>query len=119
MAKIPLIRIDRTMFMVALNKRGLDWKTASERLGHSRKFLWQCYSQGYLTQATAVALKNVLGIELDEYKFEEPEPVKIEPVAEESVTETAVTAAIEIDYDKLYNLMFTAIYSAIKKFWSE
>ena len=106
---------------LCLLKKGLRSSEVSREMGFAQNYLSDAARRGQMSGACAVMLENMYGIPLKDYKAElvmipeEPEP---EPEEHEAPTAFAWNPPIEF-WTALYNHIFSAVYEAVKKAWSE
>lgn len=98
-------KIDGDVLVEELRKRGLDLYQASEEMGYSRKYLHECIKRGTIHPATIRMLNVMYGIK----RVNNDEGgAKSEKRSEET-----------IDYGKLYQVIYDAVYTAVKKAWMD
>ena len=119
MSKKTLIEIDGLKLENAVLSRGITMRFASQELGYSDWFLSNCKSRNTINKAAATGLSNRFGIQLDEYKKTEPEILKVMEEAEKEEQPEAVLESIAFDFEKLGEIIYTAVYEAVKKVWAE
>ena len=115
MAKLRMIKVDRERLYEELRKVGLGPGEASVRLGFGASYISSSSSRGHLSRLCVRLLEKELGIAPDQYVIQEetaPEPEVEEIQAVEEVREV-------IDYDRLHNVIYDAVYLAVKKAWAE
>lgn len=91
-----------------LEKRGLTKAIASREIGFCESYLSQVMQRGVISRVAARVLESTYNIRLVDYELKETAPVA--PPA---------PAQLELDYVKLRNIIYEAVYSAVKKAWSE
>lgn len=98
------ISIDGAKLTAELKKRGVTKAKASEEIGMSVNYLAACTHSGIISAVGSIALQKVYGIEPEDYALtDEPEVVE-EPPA---------------DDDKLYRIIYMAVYNAMKQALNE
>lgn len=126
------IAVDKTKMDRILEKRGLSYSDVAREMGRSPKYLSnKVRNPGYITLPDAKFLKVMYGITEDEYA---PDPKPETKIDMDNLTIGAMdmgimgsddnelepyTLKVEIDYDKLHNVIFDAVYQAVKKAWAE
>lgn len=100
-----MVMIDGKKLQAELKKRGVSFASASKELGFGVTYLTNSASRGYMRTAAIKALFAEYNINPDAYVLKESEP------AEEKVA--------AVDYNELYKVIYTAVYEAVKKAWSE
>ena len=95
------INIDGAKLTAELKKRGVTKAKASEEIGMSANYLAACTHKGIMSAVGSIALQKVYGIEPEDYAVEDEPEVVEEPPA-------------EFDEDKLYRVIYTAVYNAMK-----
>lgn len=107
MAKMKLIKIDKDRLYAELRKRGVKTTDASREFGFNPSYIANCADRGRVTNTTALLLERFYGIKREAYEVAE------------SVEAPAETAQPEngggIDYDKLYQTIYTATYHAYRQ----
>ena len=93
-----------------LEKRGLAKATASREMGFCEAYLSQVMQRGVISKVAARALESTYNIRLVDYALKEATPELVAPPA---------PVQLELDYVKLRNIIYDAVYSAVKKAWSE
>lgn len=119
------IAVDKTKMDRILEKRGLSYSDVAREMGRSPKYLSnKVRDPGYITLPDAKFLKVMYGITEDEYA-PDPKPVKENKIdipeipVEDLVDVPAYEIELQIDYGKLHNVIFDAVYQAVKKAWAE
>lgn len=111
MANTVTIRIDPEKLTREFEKRNLMMKAVSRELGYNEDYFAGCRQRCKISKSAAMSLQNKYNIRVEEYEArEEPPAPKLE---------TTAAQPVEIDYTKLYNVIYEAVYSAVKKAWSE
>lgn len=110
MSKTIIYRINPDKLSRELEKRNLTRVAASREIGFSDAYFANVMRKGVISKAAAKALDNAYNIRLADYKLEE---VPLEPVAHPAPIQ------LELDYVRLRNIIYEAVYSAVKKAWSE
>lgn len=123
--KRSLMEINGLKLENAITSRGMTLPYVSLELGFSKWFLNNCKSRGSMNKAGVVGLQNRFGIAYDEYKPDEPPeivkeleappetPINIETVDYDKIKE--LLKEYQIDYQKLYAIVFKATYEAFRK----
>lgn len=93
-----------------LEKRGLAKATASREMGFCESYLSQVMQRGVISKVAARVLENTYNIRLADYELKGTAPTPVAPPA---------PVQLELDYVKLRNIIYEAVYSAVKKAWSE
>lgn len=91
-----------------LEKRGITKAVASREIGFCESYLSQVMQRGVISRVAARVLESTYNIHLADYELKETAPVA--PPA---------PAQLELDYVKLRNIIYEAVYSAVKKAWPE
>ena len=117
MSQMKKIMISKEKLYEALAKRNLTSAEASRELGFSDWFLSNCAGRGYLTMPGVKGLEMLYGIIREEYE--------VCPEEEVTLTNDEVPKFFDgeadpvIDYEKLGNVIFEAVYQAVKTAWAE
>ena len=93
-----------------ISYRNLTMVAASREIGFSDSYFATVMKRGVISKAAAKLLDNAYNIRLADYKLEE---VPLEPVAPPAPIQ------LELDYVRLRNIIYEAVYSAVKKALSE
>ena len=102
------VNIDSKKLKDIFYKRGLTYQEVSQAIGFEDSFISNVLKSEKLNQPAAKLLKLVYNIEPAEYELcDEPEPV----IESEKIVEPQVGS---MDYDKLYQVVYSAVYEAIK-----
>lgn len=105
-------KIDGNKLRTALVKRDLKSSKTSVSLGKCSTYLSQCASYGYMNNTVALLLESMYGLPRAEYEYVDPTP---EPEPEpKMVAPTDDAPATGIDYIALYNVIYAAVYAALK-----
>lgn len=97
--------VDYSRLDYLLKKRGLTAAKAGRELGFSDNYFANVKARGRITKSGAILLERVFGIKAEDYSMNEAEPVNEKPA--------------EFDYDRLYEVIYTAVYQAVKMAWKE
>ena len=103
MAKRTMVSVNENALKVALAKRGVGSTQASIAIGCSSAYLSNCMMRGVMSEASALLLETISGIKREEYAAEVKPPV----------VDKAETAGI--DYDRMYQVLYSAMYNAYKQ----
>ena len=101
----------------ALAKKGVTPAEASRELGFCDWYLSNSAGRGYLTMPGVKGLERVYGINREEYEVSPVE--EITPTNDELLKPFNGEADPVIDYYKLGNVIFEAVYQAVKTAWAE
>lgn len=102
------VNIDKEKFETELTKRGLLKTVLSKEMGFNHTYIGKQVNNGKMRLNTVNYLKGVYNIDPDLYTVkEETPPETIEPKE----------CIVPIDYDKLYETIYNAVYMAVKKAW--
>ena len=113
MAKMSERPVEWAKLEREFEKRGLNASEVAVELGYARGYFAGCKHEGRnLSMAVKRMLEKLYDIRPDEYEVkEEPATVPTAP--------PPVIQPFELDYVRLYNIMYEAVYNAVKKAWSE
>ena len=109
------MRIDADKLYEELQKRHLSAREVSLKIGYHPAYINQALVRGKISNPGVVALKNMFNIDRESYELVE-EPAVPEP---EYTSLPPVPVSFELDYDRLGEIIFKAVYEAVKKAWSE
>lgn len=102
------VPVDKTKFLRELHKRNLSMVDMSVEMGRAHNYITESLRHGRFTGVTVSALKSMYNITPDMYTTDTAQEAPVKP-----------EAPAALDYDKLYNVIFHAVYNATKKAWSE
>lgn len=113
MAKMAEMPIEWAKLEREFEKRGLTASNVALELGYARGyFAGRKNEKDTLPIAVVRMLEKLYDIRPEEYEAkEEPDVVPVAP--------PPVIQPFELDYARLYNIMYEAVYNAVKKAWSE
>lgn len=94
------IKIDGTKLKNELKKRGVSMVEACAEIGYSSTYLSYCTRKGEISNKAVLLLEKTFGIKPDVY---------VEGIEKEAEKPT------EFDWNKLYEVIYTATYHATKK----
>ena len=103
------VKVDRERLYNSLKVRGLKAQTISTEMGFSKRYISNSMSRGYISASAAKLLETMYGIKPDEY-----EPIKSVTVDNQIDTPPL---KLDIDYDKLAQVIYDAVYTAVKRAW--
>lgn len=112
------IRIDGKALAEILKERGLQVATVSEEVGYHRSNLGKCIKHNQMSKNMARGIELRYGIPREKFVIpeEKPEP---EQMAIDLVPADPGKPVDPIDYEKLWKVIYTATYEAMKKVWNE
>lgn len=117
MAKRNFQKVDVNVqaFEKAVASRGLDGYKMAEEMGFSHKYLWNKVRLGYVHMNDVILLDKMYGIPLSEYSLEDNPILPEDDVQDASpAQDTSV-----LDYDRLYDTIFKAVFRAVKLAWED
>ena len=112
MSKTAIVKIDGDKLRDIFSTRGLNPNDLSEKLGYARPYLTTCARKGYIS-APCMRMLMQYNIQLDDIAVDEPEEV----VPEEPEKEVESTPLF--DYDRLGEVIYKAVYAAVKAAWED
>ena len=89
-------------------EKGLSLTEASDAIGRSHSYLSHKLSDGVLNVSDAILLESMFGIKRCEYEVNNS-------VCEEAEDEETVEEVVGIDYDKLYQTIYSAVVAGVTK----
>ena len=119
MKNSTMIEIDGQRLKEILSKRGLTLAEVAREMGYATGFMNNVCSRNVINMTAAKMLNMIYHVPLDDYK--KPEP-PAEPESEfEQLTLNTEQKQVEplIDYERLWKVIYTACYEAVKKVWTE
>lgn len=108
------IKTDKAKFTAACRKRGITAKDAAMAIGMCGNYFSARLSEGHIPEYVAKLLKSELNMDRSEYEVEEPAQQAMEIGGAEPARIIA-----EMDMDKLYQTIYSAVYQAVKMAFSE
>lgn len=124
------INVDQTKIKKLLKETGDSTANISVEMGYGKSALSNRIRLGYINVTDAKYLELVYGIKREQYEV--PEDVEDDPSDEEkeltakisqSQIEKSIANALgeyqPIDYERLYKVIYSAAYEAVRKAWSE
>ena len=111
------ITIDKDAALFAFARRGLKPEDVSEELGYSSGFLTQNFTNKKMRSGVVKMLNTLYGIA----EVELTTPVSSTNITpfETQKKDTVVYFEEGINYERLYQTIYGAVYEAVKKAWSE
>ncbi len=103
------IKIDRDKLEKAVRKRGMTMADASREIGRNENYLANLKHYGTISKASMVTMEKVLNIKQEEVEF----------CDEQEQPEELPALAPALDLDKLYEIIYTAVYHAVKQAWKD
>lgn len=114
MAKRFYTKIDGQKLKAEIKRRGLTEKEISLELGWSQSYITDAIQRGMLRDSAILMLDKLYNIKIDDFVAE------IEPEGVTEVSEPDVDSrSPQIDADKLYDVIYRAVYSAVKNAWMD
>lgn len=108
------IKTDKAKFTAACRKRGITAKDASIAIGMCGNYLSARLAEGHIPEYVAKLLKSELNMDKYEYEAEMPMQQAMDIKGEEPPRIIA-----EMDMDKLYQTIYSAVYQAVKMAFGE
>ena len=102
------IPINGDKLRAEIYKRNYSLSSAGAEIGFSENFFVKNCKLNRLSQSHIIVIEKVLGIPFEAYKATpEPELPNVK------------TVPAPLDYERLYKVIYSAVYEAVKKAWSE
>lgn len=111
MSYVKIVKIDPAKLRAELNRRNTTPSIASRAIGYNDSYITNACGKGSMTQVAVNALENIFNIKSSAYVVPD-RPVAPAPAP-------PPPAPFELDYVRLRNLIYDAVYTAVKKAWSE
>lgn len=117
MPKKTVYPVNGDKLRLCIAKKGLKITFASAQMGFNNNFLSDCARRGFISAVGKVSLESLFGIRYEDYMVEpEKEP--------EAPAEPEAPKAMEWNpprefWTALYDHIYSAVYEAVKKAWSE
>lgn len=109
--KKNMVSVSKEKLYRELEKRGLNHSEVSTEIGFAQWFISNSASRGKINRTGAIMLEKLYNIKPEDYAPDpDNTPEIIEPVKE---------AQNIIDYEKLGEVIYDAVYRAVKTAWSE
>lgn len=106
MSEKAVIKIDSEKLKKAILKRNLTNSVIQKKLGRESGYISKITKRGSMTPSSVALFELVFGIAPEEYVLVDSR------IEQEENTESA-----ELDYGKLYQVIYDAVYTAVKKAW--
>lgn len=120
-SKTPInsIKVDSAVLKKEFAKRGYNCATVAAEIGRSKTYLTKKLKEdvGLISSVDAKLLRAMFNIDQSIYEVAEPVVEAVEEVKEEEKQLPVVVQQLAIDEDKLYKLIYSAVYQAVKKAW--
>lgn len=109
-------KINAEVLEEEFKKRNLSRGDVSEKMGRTRCYLTKKLPQGILNGGDAMLLDALFNIPRELYEVKEVEEAKENVQAVSKDTEKQeVVVNLEVDYAKLYETIYNAVYNGTKK----
>lgn len=117
MGKGRVIRepINGELLRAEFKTRGVMLTDASVKIGYDESYLSKAIRQGLMPKSVMLLIQAMYNIDPEIYLIKD-EPEKVETSVVEVVQHTGLT---EEDFQKLYKVIYTAVYEATKRALSE
>lgn len=113
MCSNAFVEIDGKKLKALLRDQNVALTAASRELGYSDSYLNSAVSRCLIRRSVTDLLDSYYGIKLDSY-------IRKEPVAEEANSEKQQSVEIPEEFwTQLHHCIYSAVYEAVKKAWSE
>ena len=131
MGQYKKIMVDGIRLRALLDATGVSLAQISRDMGYGNTALNNKVKRGYLMAVDAKYLEIVYGITPKQYEIVSPDQKSEDETPEIShegrLTQTEIQVAIEkaikehepINYERLYKVIYSATYEAVKKAWAE
>ncbi len=109
--------IDGARLRALLTAHNLSMAEVGRKMGYSSSYISQCIYSGYMRDICITLLEREYAIKYDDYK-----PVPVAEVVAKDEPKNEVSEANDVaafDYDKLYRIVYYAVYQATKHALSE
>lgn len=106
------IKINSEKLRKILIERGLNARDVSYEMGHGRNYFSDSFRRGNLSRHAVVYLENKYNIKLEDYEAVQEEKREERHKREER-------ALKDMTDKQMYQLIYSAVYHAVKKAWSE
>lgn len=117
MSKNRVIRepINGEALRAEFKTRGVKLMDASVKIGYEESYLSKAIRQGLMPKSTMLLIQAMYNIDPEIYLIKE-EPEKVETSVVEVVQHSGLT---DDDFQKLYKVIYSAVYEATKRALSE
>ena len=109
---MAVIKIDPDKLTKEFEKRSLVKGDVSEAMGHNRNYMSDTIRRKTISKHAVVFLHKNYNIELKDYGVTQEEKREENPKPEEVFLK-------DMTDKQMYRLMYSAVYHAVKKAWSE
>lgn len=113
MARVVSIEIDGEKLRKEFEVRNLKLMDASSKCGFEQSYFSKACRTNKITKPAMNLLQQMFNIRYDDYKIDEPEQIE-----ESEVKENPITITEDVS-NALYDIIYSAVYEAVKKAWSE
>lgn len=117
MARTVTIAIDGERLRQEFTVRNVAMGDASEKCGFEKSYFSKCSRQNKITKYGIALLDRMYNIKFEDYKIDEPEEEKKSEVPE--VTKETPLIITEDTKNVLRDIIYSAVYEAVKRAWSE
>lgn len=114
--KVQKIPVNEEKFLKILNKRGLSQAEVCRAMYKSESTIRSSFRRGYFSESLAKALAKEWNITPEMYA---PDDEKTQPDTEILPPVPLKDVCDDEFYDRIYNVVFHAVYDACKKAWNE
>ena len=117
MGSTRTVAINGEALRLELKKRGILGVTVSKAIGYDQTYISHAIRDNKIAKSATLLLQTMYNINPDIYVVkEEPKPEKVKAEVVEVVQHSGLTAD---DFQKLYNVIYSAVYEATKRALSE
>ncbi len=117
MSRGKTVAINGEALRAELKKRGLLGVTVSKAIGYDQTYISHAIRHNTIAKTAMMLLQTMYNINPDIYVVkEEPKPEEVKAEVVEVVQHSGLT---DDDFQKLYKVIYTAVYEATKRALSE
>lgn len=112
--------IDKEKFRKEITRRGLSLTEASLEIGRASSYLSNIICEGNINKATITVLEKLYNLHYEAYKQTESVPESAQTETSEEPPKGQMTFQLpSMTKDEFWKVIYTAVYEAVKKAWSE
>lgn len=112
------VGIDGDSLKILFQKRGLNMNEVSSNIGYDACYISRATRTNKMSKPAINLLDSMYNIKFSDYekREEEESPVEIVPIQDQEKEETRINEEMA---NQLYQIIYSAVYQAVKKAWAE
>ena len=107
------IQINGKILAKELKQRKVSRAEASIQIGYGSSYVNNCILRGYIAEPATKLLKSYYNIDFEKYKYVKPNTAEKDESAEKA-EESKETANTVLDYSKLNDILYDAVFRAVR-----